>query len=36
MPLDNLQQLFRCSKCGNRNLQITFLVPDQPDAQAAE
>jgi hypothetical protein len=36
MPLDNLGRLFRCPKCGNRTIRLTFHVPNQPNAQAAE
>jgi hypothetical protein len=36
MPLDRLQSLLRCPKCGSRKITVAFGVPNQPTAQAAE
>lgn len=36
MPLDRLQSLFRCPKCGSRKITVAFDVPNQPKAEAAE
>ena len=36
LPLDRLQTLFRCPKCGNRAITVAFEVPNQPKAEAAE
>jgi hypothetical protein len=35
LPLDRLPRLFRCPKCGNRNITVAFEVPDRPKAEAA-
>jgi hypothetical protein len=36
MPLDRLQGLFRCPKCGSRKITVAFDVPNQPNVRAAE
>jgi hypothetical protein len=36
MPLDRLQRLFRCPRCGSRDITVAFEVPNQPKAEAAE
>ena len=36
LPLDALPNLFRCPNCGNLGVKVTFEVPNQPKAEAAE
>jgi hypothetical protein len=36
MPLERLQALFRCPRCGGRNINVMFDVPNQPNVRAAE
>jgi hypothetical protein len=34
-PLDQLATRLKCPRCGNRNIQVVFDVPNQPKARAA-
>jgi len=36
MPLDRLQGLFCCPRCGGRKITVAFQVPNQPNVEAAE
>jgi hypothetical protein len=36
MPLERLQGLFRCQKCGSRKITVAFDEPNQPNVRAAE
>jgi hypothetical protein len=35
-PLDQLGSRLKCPRCGNRNIQVVFDVPNQPSARAVE
>jgi predicted RNA-binding Zn-ribbon protein involved in translation (DUF1610 family) len=35
-PLDQLAVRLKCPRCGNRNIQVMFDLPNQPRARAAE
>jgi predicted RNA-binding Zn-ribbon protein involved in translation (DUF1610 family) len=34
-PLDQLAARLKCPRCGNRNIQVVFELPNQPKARAA-
>jgi hypothetical protein len=34
-PLDQIATRLKCPRCGNRNVQVVFEVPNQPNARAA-
>jgi hypothetical protein len=34
-PLDQLASRLKCPRCGNRNIQVVFDVPNQPRRAAA-
>jgi hypothetical protein len=33
-PLDQLASRLKCPRCGNRNVQVVFEVPNQPNAKS--
>jgi hypothetical protein len=33
-PLDQLGSRLKCPRCGNRNIQVVFDVPNQPKARS--